>query len=175
MMLDVPEPGIYGLVRLADGELRLWRHRGRDSKRTWPIWDAAAIGSSISKATTWKLPVSVVVAATGSQWPLTSADLMGPARTWGPVRFGTVGSDESWYEALQAEVSTRIWWTKSRENALGRAALYMPAMPRDALIELARDLERRADAGAVRINNEKIGVWIRRVWDVLEARERANP
>jgi hypothetical protein len=183
MMFDVPEPGLYGLV-LPDGELRLWVNRGRDSTRTWKIWSNHATTMQIAGDTRTQLGRTVhrLLVSNVAERNRGHFDDTGPdALRWRPIRFGpappphkpavSVPVTYTWLRGIQRSVNTRVWWTNPRENALDRRALYMPAMPRDELILLARNLEARADAGAKRINHAPIGEWIRQAWTIIERRE----
>ena len=182
-MLTVPGPGVYGLVQ-PDGELLLWRYRGRDSKRSWPIWDAPAmpVGKAVTMrgeddrdvvldAGCWILPTNSVASIRGVPQGV-------PRRHWRPVWFGAVGTTNggivNWLAVLHAEVDTRVWWTDARSRARDRRAFYMPAMPRDHLVTLVRDLEASSASGVKETRKQPIGVWIRRVWDVIERRERGE-
>lgn len=175
-MVDVPSPGVYGLVQ-PDGELRLWRNRGRDSKRTWPIWNAAAfsVADPVDGRPVWRIAPNV---ATDAHDHIAEVDLVGSFAIWRPVRFGGVGvalaSWVDWLDDLRTQVDTRVWWSSANSRSPSRRALYMPAMPREDLILLVRNLEERSNAGGKEINKAPIGVWIRRMWDVIERRERGD-
>jgi hypothetical protein len=168
-MIRVPGPGIYGLVR-EDASLRLWKHRSADGRRSWPIWS----GRSVK---VWRRLVPDTGADVTSVYY--ALDILDPSDELGlrPVRFGEEDAfcDEDAFRALQhlhAWVDARVWWTSPREGTRDRRALYLPAMDRQALIDLATDLEMRADRGVKEINHAVIGTWIRRVWDVIEEKER---
>jgi hypothetical protein len=157
--IRVPGPGIYGLVR-EDASLRLWKHRSADGSRTsWPIW-------SRRSEKVWRR----LVPDTGAD--MTSVDYVLDILSevsFRPVRFG---DEEAAREELHAWVDARVWWTSPREGTRDRRALYLPVMDRQALIDLATDLETRSDRGVKEVNHAVIGTWIRRVWDVIEEKER---
>ena len=151
MNLRVPKPGVYGLVR-EDASLRLWKNRARDGTRTsWPIWSARATGNFLYHL--------FVVEPDQAHFQ------------WRPVCFGDVSQE---IVALRKMIDSLIWWTSPRKSN-ERRALYLPAMPRDALIALAVDLERRADTGVRQAHNEPIGTWIQRVWSVIDQNAKASP
>lgn len=197
MMHSVPRPGIYGLVQ-HDGELLRWRYRGRDSKRTWPIWEGLAVPvGSTPRGGNFLTTGWVLATATTAE--IRDVPLGVPRVGWRPVWFGE-DRRHPWLDyrdILHGEIDTRTWWAREpiarvairplvpldqvrvrsrarRPPATRLRPLYMPAMSRDALIALVRDLEARANAGAKQVNRKPVGEWVRRTWDVIERRERGE-
>ena len=145
---DLPGPGICILVRIEDASLRLWEHRRADGSHTsWPIWHGQVTRRTWPSTSSWALFVPGVGAG------------------WQPVLLG-----DQPFSVLREAVNKQIFWTSPREGK-DRRALYLPKMSREALISLATDLEARSDRGVKQVNREEIGVWIQRVWEVIEANE----
>ena len=167
---EVPTAGIYGAVTF---EGRLCTHPG--DVRTgeyWAIWHTKARQSS--KIDTYGNRVLIWIADLPWQGrPVLDLDneVMASWRHW---RFAepSVSTVPFGMEALRTVINPRIWWSSSRKNAKNRAALYMPAMPRQDLINLAHNLEADSACGVKTVRKEKIGVWIKRIWAIIEARER---
>lgn len=88
------------------------------------------------------------------------------------MRFGEDTDSYEMMADIQKAIDERVWWTSTRPWS--QEAFYMPAMPRDALIELVTDLEDKANRGRKILHKIPIGVWIRRVWASIEMVEMGS-